>query len=317
MRYSYTWNHIKILASICECNDNRITITPNWINILDDHHKTTFPFTLWPLTYRTSTVMVSSALSTPKVSNLNHPKNCNMTMKQYKSNEVMVVCFQHEDNDKSCEKCLNDPSEPNCIFSLVNTEKNETDENKNLLRIFSKIKNKAMRNINKLLFETSSNDDYTISFIILTGYGIGAAMASFMSREIALSQKKEQIHLGLDKPKIVVDCVTFESPSNLAGEKYWKQIEDIVDKYVDVQHHDKKRLRSINECRELSCLKSEHNKDDKDDEDDEKSSVRIGSIILIDSLEKYKHDDDIFDDVSIRSYVKEIDKKIYMLPYEK
>jgi len=304
MRYSYTWNHIKILASICECDDTRVTITPNWINILDDHHKTTFPFTLWPLTYRTSTIMVSSALSTPKVSNITNKSSCNMTMKLYRSNEVMVVCFQHEDNDKSCERCLNDPSESNCIFSLVNTEL-ESDENKNLLRTFSKIKIKSIRNINKLLFESSNNGSH-ISCMILTGYGIGAAMASFMAREMALQQKKEQVHLHLEKPKIAIDCVTFESPSNLAGEKYWKQIEDIVDKYVDVQHHDKERLRSINECRELSSIPS-----------DESSSVKIGSVILIDSLDKYRHGSDIFDDVSIRSYVKEIDKKIYMLPYEK
>lgn len=299
MRYSYTWNHIKILASICECNDTRVTITPNWINILDDHHKTTFPFTLWPLTYRTSTIMVSSALSTPKVSNLSHSSNCNMTMKLYKSNEVMVICFQHEDNDRSCEKCLNNPLEPNCIFSMVNIGRHGTDENKSLLRAFDKIKAKSMRNINKLLFESSINGHHT-SCIIITGYGIGAAMASFMARELAILQKKEQIHLGLEKPNIAVDCVTFESPSNLAGDKYWKQIENIVDKYVDVQHHDKKRLRSIKECIH---------------EENECSSVKIGSVILIDSMDKYTPDNDIFDDVSIGSYVKEIDKKIYMLPY--
>jgi len=229
MRYKYTWSHIKILASICECDDTKVTITSNWINLLEEHHRETFPFTLWPLSYRTSTIMASSAICTPKCSNIDVSVSCTMTVKIYKSNEVMVVCFQHKNkrdgssgSESNCEQCLGYP----CVFESVTEAEN--GENPSLLKTFKKIKSKTSREINKVI-HNSSIDGGDISCMIFTGYGIGAAMASFMARDRALSQKKQQEHMNMDTPSIIVDCVTFESPANLAGDKYWKQMESIVD----------------------------------------------------------------------------------------
>ena len=107
-------------------------------------------------------------------------------------------------------------------------------------------------------------------------------MASFMARETAKTQKKQQKHLKLDKPKIEVDCVTFELSVDL-GKDYWSDIDNIVDKYLDVQHHSKFGLPTISEDYSL----------DKED------------IILV----KDEVPDE--DNICMEEYMKEIEKRIY------
>lgn len=237
MIYNYTWNHIKILASICECDDNKFNISENWVNLVQDHHEGTFPFTLWPLTYRNSAIIASSSISSPELSNIYSSQNCNIFVKLYKSNEVLIVCFQHKvENEKdqlaNCDDCIS------CIFKdFVSGNVDEASDKK-----IKKIKMKIAAKINKIIINTPKSDiidkkDNEISCIIFTGYGIGAAMASFMTRETALAQRKRQIFHNEEKPRIIVDCITFESPSNMVKDGYWDNIENVVDKYVDVKHN--------------------------------------------------------------------------------
>lgn len=280
MLYRYTWNHIKILANICECYDTRFTISENWVNLLQEHHDTTFPFTLWPLTSRNSTVIASSSICSPRVTNISTSVNCSIVVKLYKSNEVIIICFQHrhnQDNRCSLEQLKCDECYP-CIF--------EVSKDNQLLSLFKKIKSKTSKRINEILFESKrmGEDNDNIECIIFTGYGIGAAMASFMAKETAKIQKKQQKHLKLDKPKIEVDCVTFELSSNDLGKDYWSDIDNIVDKYVDVQHHSKFGLPTI---KEEYCL-------DKED------------IILV--KEDIKNQDE---NICMEEYVKEIEKRIF------
>lgn len=283
MLYKYTWNHIKILATICECYDTRFTISENWVNLLQTHHDTTFPFTLWPLTSRNSTVIASSSICSPRVSNISTSLNCSIVVKLYKSNEVIIVCFQHrhnQDNRGSLEQLVCDECYP-CVFEVKDDDSKHTQ----LLTVFKKVKSKTSQRINEILFESKKmGEENSIECIIFTGYGIGAAMASFMARETAKTQKKQQKHLKLDKPKIEVDCVTFELSSNDLGKDYWSDIDNIVDKYVDVQHHSKFGLPTINEEYSL----------DKED------------IILVKDVEVQDENN-----ICMEEYMKEIEKRIY------
>ena len=84
MKYKYTWSHLKLFAQICGYPDTSSTIGENWVKILEKQQEQVFPFTLWPLTYRTSTLMASPAILTPTVSNIN-THSCEMIVKLYRS----------------------------------------------------------------------------------------------------------------------------------------------------------------------------------------------------------------------------------------
>ena len=66
-RHKFSWSHLKLFAQMCNCEDDQNNVTENWIQMLENQHQSVFPFTLWPLTYRTSAVILSSSLSTPKL----------------------------------------------------------------------------------------------------------------------------------------------------------------------------------------------------------------------------------------------------------
>jgi len=72
--------------------------------------------------------------------------------------------------------------------------------------------------------------------------------------------------------------------SNDLGKDYWSDINNIVDKYVDVQHHSKFGLPTINEEYSL----------DKED------------IILVKDLEVQDESN-----ICMEEYMKEIEKRIY------
>lgn len=91
MIYKYTRNHLKLFAQICGCDDSSSSIGENWIKILEKQQEQTFPFTLWPLTYRTSTLMASPSIINPTISNIRLNHACEMRVKFYRSNEVIVV----------------------------------------------------------------------------------------------------------------------------------------------------------------------------------------------------------------------------------
>lgn len=252
MIYKYTWAHLQLFAQICGCDDNSSSIGENWIKILEKHQKKTFPFTLWPLTYRTSTLMASPSIISPTISNIKLNHACEMRVKFYRSNEVIVVCFTHIvseeskrglptiDENENCDKM--------CIFdTLSNVQHNhiETDieneiENEDvdalvkcgMLTLYKQLKRKVLRQLRKCREQTS---DMQVSCIICVGYGIGAAMANFMCMDLSQEFKMEQEFMNVDSPSIVVDCVTFSSPI-LGNNRYWKEFESLVDGHIDVQH---------------------------------------------------------------------------------
>lgn len=251
MKYKYTWNHISLFATICECGDSSHTIGENWINILSNHQDRTFPFTLWPLTYRTSTLMASPAIVSPMISSIPVQK-CEMNVKFYRSNEVIVICFIHKDvvdnrtipeDEEVCKQM--------CIFDTICTQPMETMHGGTheddiipgnteeslvscgLLCTYKYIKDVVM---NKLMTCRYQPSDSKVSCILCTGHGVGAAMANFMSIDLASEFKEEQEFMNMDKPDIIVDCVTFSSPSSMGNNNYWAEFESLVDKHIDIRH---------------------------------------------------------------------------------
>lgn len=233
MKYKYTWSHIKLLAQICGYPDTSSNIGENWIKILENHQETTFPFTLWPLTYRTSALMASPAVFSPILSNFK-THSCEMTVKFYRSNEVIVICFIHAALQELCNKM--------CLFETMCENVQHKDHSSNekldaslvkcgLLTLYKQLKSKIIKQLNKV---RAQNTDDEISCIICVGYGEGAAMANFMSMDLSMEFRELQDFMD-EETSIVVDCVTFSSPS-LGNNKFWIDFENLVDGHVDVQH---------------------------------------------------------------------------------
>lgn len=236
MIYKYTWNHLKLFAQICGCDDSSSSVGQNWIKILEKHQENTFPFTLWPLTYRTSTLMASPAIVSPTISNIHLSHECEMRVKFYRSNEVVVVCFTHYTNED--DEKLNDCEEM-CLFDTISSPNHEHDDDDlhplvkcGMLIIYKQLKKKVLRQLRKCRNQVS---DMKVSCIICTGYGIGAAMANFMSMDLCLEFKMEQEFMNVETPEVVVDCVTFSSPI-LGNNRYWRDFESLVDGHIDIQH---------------------------------------------------------------------------------
>lgn len=247
MKYKYTWNHISLFATICECGDNSRTIGENWINILSNHQDRTFPFTLWPLTYRTSTLMASPSIVSPMMSSI-PVQRCQMNVKFYRSNEVIVICFIHNDlldtstipeDEEVCNKmCIFDTiceQSPEKMHGGVHDEipSEETLVSCGLFYTYKNIRDVVMNKLQTCRYQTS---DTNVSCILCTGHGVGAAMANFMSIDLASEFKEEQEFMEWDKPCIIVDCVTFSSPISLGNNNYWAEFESLVDKHIDIRH---------------------------------------------------------------------------------
>ena len=277
MKYKYTWSHLKLFAQICGYPDTSSTIGENWVKILEEQQEQVFPFTLWPLTYRTSTLMASPAILTPTVSNINM-NSCEMIVKLYRSNEVIVICFLHQ-NQK--EEMCNELCSFNSIGSLCNEHEHLSHEKIDealvkcgLLHVYKKLKKKVIKQLNKC--RRSSGDEDDISCIICTGFGNGAAMANFMSMDLSTEFKELQDFMD-QGPHIIVDCVTFSSPY-LGNRKYWLDFESLIDGHIDVQH-----VSSEEDLKRNSLIIG--------DDDDEKT-ILMGK------------------NVNIETYIYEIDKKI-------
>jgi len=250
MKYKYTWSHLKLFAQICgysnsESNSN---IGENWIEILENQQEMTFPFTLWPLTYRTSALMASPAVFSPTISKFK-THSCEMNVKFYRSNEVIVVCFIHK-SDTEVEDCTEF-----CLFDSIcenidhkkHIEKSKLDDSLvacGILTTYKSLKNKIIKQLNKC---KSQNTESEVSCIICVGYGKGGAMANFMSMDLSIEFKELQDFMD-EESEVIVDCVTFSSPSSIGNTKFWSDFESLVDGYIDVQHvteTEKKKRKSI------------------------------------------------------------------------
>lgn len=235
MKYRYSWNHILLFAQMCDCTDTKTTVTENWVKMLEGQQEDVFPFTLWPLTYRTSAVIASTSLLSPSISTVSTKKGesaCQVVLKIYKSNDVIIMCFQHvgDHAGSTCPEL--------CKFNTDAVKKGHGLHSKNkrhplvpcgLMNMYSRIKKKAMIELTKY---RSLSD---LSCIICTGYEIGAILATFMACDLANEFKSEAEFMGLEKAMVTVDCVCFSIPQ-VANNKYWEDFDSLVDKHVSVKH---------------------------------------------------------------------------------
>lgn len=289
MIYKYTWNHLKLFAQICGCDDdNSSSIGENWVKILEKQQEQTFPFTLWPLTYRTSTLMASPSIISPTISNIHLNHECEMRVKFYRSNEVIVVCFTHfkgegegltkiPEENENCEKM--------CVFDTMSkTQNHDGDETHDslvkcgMLTLYKQLKRKVLRQLRKCREQPS---DMPVSCIICTGHGVGAAMANFMSMDLSTEFKMEQDFMNVDSPTIVVDCVTFSSP-HLGNTRYWQQFESLIDGHINVQY-----AGQIGNNTHRVVIGHE----------DDEETILAGRVIK---------------NINMETYVKEIEKKIHV-----
>ena len=250
--YWNSWYHLKLFAQICDCDDDAHNVTENWINMLENQHKMVFPFTLWPLTYRTSTVILSSSLSSPKVKRYAlDPHRCEITVKFYHSNEAVVICFQHRQH-KPEAYC---PCNEWCKFQTTGTHQavnldgnhgqHSTDNSIPLVKcqhlsIFALIRQRVMVEFSKL-------DQNEISAVICIGYDKGGMLATFMASELAADFKMEAEFMGYPMPRVSVDCVSFSLPE-AANDTYWQTFNNLVDNTIHVRHHTDKPQRLPKPC---------------------------------------------------------------------
>ena len=239
MIYTYTWNHILLFAQICNCEDTKSTVTENWVKMLESQQETIFPFTLWPLTYRTSAVIASTSLLSPSVTSVSRKSGeddvCRVLLKIYRSNDVIIMCFQHVGSHAaSCPEL--------CKFNTDAVTKGHGAHSSNekhslvpcsLMSLYSKIKKKAM--IELMKFRAPGESGSSFSCIVCTGYGMGAVLATFMACDLANEFKSEAEFMGLEKPTISVDCVCFSIPK-IANDTYWEEFGTLVDKRLSVKH---------------------------------------------------------------------------------
>lgn len=230
MIYRYTWSHILLLANICGCKDTEETVTDNWVKMLENQHEQTFPFTLWPLTYRTSTMIASPGMSSPSILNISYgkrenknsaPSTCEVTVKFYKSNEVLIICFQCNDNS---QEILNDKTA--------------------IVKVYDKVNIKTMK---VLTMFQDVEPDKELKCIICTGYGMGATFATLMAHDLAREFDDEAHFLELKAPKTSVDCVCFSMPE-MGNEDYWKEFESLVDKHITIRHMDEEDITFPKSC---------------------------------------------------------------------
>ncbi|ACH46799.1 putative lipase [Feldmannia species virus] len=254
--YTHTWNHLKLFAQMCDCNDDKHTVTDNWIRMLEKQHESVFPFTLWPLTYRTSAVILSTSLSTPKVKSYDlKPEQCKVIVKFYKSNEVVMICFQHisegSSMDCSCtEWCeLHAGIVPEEHDSPCSHGQHSTDSSQPLVKcghltMFSQVKKRVMSEFAKF---NSQENDRDVSVVICMGYDKGAVLATFMAAELASDFKLEAEFMGFEAPKVTVDCISFSIPE-LGNEVYWKDFDSIVDRKIHVKHRKERSSKRPKSC---------------------------------------------------------------------
>lgn len=243
MIYTYTWNHILLFAQMCNCEDTRSTVTENWVKMLESQHETIFPFTLWPLTYRTSAVIASTSLLSPSVTSVSTRRPgdtddvdvCRVLLKIYRSNDVIIMCFQHVGNHAaSCpELCMFNTDSMTEGHGVHSSNKNHPLVPCGLMSTYSKIKKKAM--IELMKFRTPGESGSSFSCIICTGYEMGAVLATFMACDLANEFKSEAEFMELEKPTISVDCICFSIPK-IANDRYWEEFDTLVDEHLSVKH---------------------------------------------------------------------------------
>ncbi|CBN80359.1 EsV-1-55 [Ectocarpus siliculosus] len=237
MKYEYTWNHLLLLAKVCGKTDDDDSVTASWVQITEEHNKQTFPFTLWPLTYRTCEVTTSPAMCTPV-----QVRTTDYTVKVFKANEVVIVCIQDSFQDSSRGSVCSHP----CLAEfdgdghtgsgsdfLSSDAENHVDKHSlsktepllscHVAHCYNRMKAK----VNDVIYDIQDN----VECVICTGYGEAAAMASCVACDMSRSYEAEKEFLGLETTRVLVDFVGF-SDGIVASPTYWKQNSVSIDKYI-------------------------------------------------------------------------------------
>ncbi|CAN0451272.1 unnamed protein product [Ectocarpus sp. 8 AP-2014] len=246
MKYEYTWNHLLLLAKVCGKTDDDDSVTASWVEITEEHNRQTFPFTLWPLTYRTCEVTTSPAMCTPV-----QVQTTDYTIKVFKANEVVVVCiqdsFRGSSRDNVCSHpCLaefdgDNPERDNRTWSAAgrlssdaenlvadHVDKHSLSKSEPLLPCHEAHSyNRMKAKVNDVIYDIQGN----VECVICTGYGEAAAMASCVACDMSRSYEAEREFLGLEATRVLVDFVGF-SDCVVASPTYWKQNSVSIDQYI-------------------------------------------------------------------------------------
>lgn len=243
--FKHTWNHIKLFAQMCDCQDDDDTVTENWIQMLEKQHESVFPFTLWPLTYRTSAVIFSPSLSSPTVKTLTLvPQQCRLIVKFYRSNEVIMICFQHESLKNTRKGSHTCPCMKWCRYEGNNIDPNHGQHSNNQkislvkcahMTMFSKVKKKVLTELAKYRQQDNDSDNQPITIVICMGYDKGAVLAALTASELASNFKIEAEFLGQECSQVSVDCISFSIPET-GNEVYWDDFDKIVDSKIHVKY---------------------------------------------------------------------------------
>lgn len=237
MKYEYTWNHLLLLARVCGKTDDDDSVTASWVQITEEHNRQTFPFTLWPLTYRTCEVTTSPAMCTPV-----QVRTTDYVVKVIKANEVVIVCIQDSIQDSSRDSVCSHP----CLAEfdgdghtgsgaelLSSDAENHVDKHSlsksepllpcHAAHCYNRMKTK----VNDVIYDMQDN----VECVICTGFGEAAAMASCVACEMSRSYEAEREFLGLETTRVLVDFVGF-SDRVVASPMYWKQNSASIDQYI-------------------------------------------------------------------------------------
>ena len=239
MKYDYTWNHLLLLAKICGRVDDSDSVTASWIEITEEHNRQTFPFTLWPLTYRTCEVTTSPAMCSPI-----HIKTADYTVKMYKCNEVIIICIQDGFEESPRQSICDHP----CLAD-VDTD-DEADENStgSITESDNHVDHHSLSKRDPLLpchvahryhrMKTGVNDVFydiqeNVQCVICIGHGAAAEVASCLAADMGRTYVAEMEFLGLDTPRVCVDFVGF-SDAVVASRAYWDENGSCIDQYISV-----------------------------------------------------------------------------------
>lgn len=238
MKYKYTWSHILLFAKMCDKRESFESVTSEWVHLVEDHHTSTLPFTLWPLTYRTSSVVSSSAMESPTLlSSTFLGVSCEVVI--YKCNEVVVICIRADETSTlSCELCdlLSDISFDG--KKTKHTQKSHsTSKEKPLVpctiaHCYWKIKDKVIERFNEMLLSSAEEE---IKCVICVGYRDCSLLASCLANDLGSIFETEKEFMDLDSRSVDVDYIGFADHPNV-NDKYWDNLFENIDKQITVWH---------------------------------------------------------------------------------
>lgn len=252
MKYRYTWNHIFLFARICGQVDDEDSLTASWVRITEEHNSQTFPFTLWPLSYRTCEVTMSPAMCSP-VHISSSDSACDYDAKIFKCNEVVIICIQKAVRDGVCEHA--------CVADLDLDIDEEFDETGaagakeetaiGVCQMNHADHHRGSKDVPLLPCHVAhcyhgakaaiKDAYYAIEdgteCVICTGHGAGASMASCLASDMSRAYDAEKDFLGLDTRRVEVDFVGFLDKSSscvVASPAYWDEHSSCIGEYISV-----------------------------------------------------------------------------------